>query len=70
MGKVKELAFWLASCVYKHGMSEREIVEIATILFVCEDGLDYSSWLRRQVRYIKQNPEVFGYGSNEKKPPY
>ena len=70
MGKVKELAFWLASCVYKHGMSEREIVEVTTILLGDEYGLDNSSWLHRQIRYIMRNPEVFGYGSNEKKPPY
>ena len=65
MGRVKEFAYWLALCVSEHGISEEEIVVITSIQLEDPDGPDKSSWLRRQIKYIKQNPEVFGHGSNK-----
>ena len=68
MARIKELGYFLASCIYEHGICEGEIVEITSFLLEDEDGLDYSIWLRRQIQYVKRNPDVFGHSPKENQP--
>ena len=68
MGRIKELGYFLASCIYEQGIYEGEIVETPSFLFEDEDGLDYSTWLRRQNQYVKRNPDVFGHSPKENQP--
>ena len=59
MGRMKELAVWLSSCVVQHEMSDEEIT---TLFNQREDtsGLnDGDPWLQNQINYIRKNPDQF-----------
>ena len=59
MGRVKEFAFWLASCVYERGMSDDGIVDMLRYQRdEFREDVD-ASWIRLQISHIRNQPEVY-----------
>jgi hypothetical protein len=59
MGKVKELAMWLAESVYIRQWSDYEIMTILTSRYpdIQKDGLD--DWLHEQIQVVRENPQLY-----------
>ncbi len=59
MGRVKELAMWLAESVYILNLSDEEIMTALADHYpgIEQAGLD--DWLREQIQVVKENPELY-----------
>ncbi len=59
MGRVKELAMWLAESVYIRQLSDDEIMTILASRYpdIQQDGLDV--WLREQIKVVRENPKLY-----------
>ncbi len=59
MGRVKELAMWLAERVYISNMTDEEIMTTLSQRYpeIHKDGLE--NWLREQIQVVRENPHLY-----------
>jgi len=59
MGRVKELAMWLAESVYICHWSDEEIMTALASHYpdIQQAGLDV--WLREQIQVVRENPKLY-----------
>ena len=59
MGRVKEFAVWLASCVLQHEMSDEEIVSKFKQRQDGQRMKDAEPWLKGQIETVRKNPSQY-----------
>ena len=59
MGKVKEFAVWLSSCVFQWEMSDEEIVSKFSQREDAKRMQDVEPWLKDQIETVRKNPEQY-----------
>ena len=59
MGRVKEIAMWLADCVYQRQMSDQAIVESANLVNPHDQYDQFNCWLMEQIQIIRRNPQLY-----------
>ena len=54
MSQIKQLAFWLAKCVYKHKMDDAAILAVAKSRYQVSE-----TWLLKQIKAVRNHPEIY-----------
>lgn len=59
MGRVKELAMWLAESVYISHWSDEEIINALANLYPDVQQVRLNNWLFEQIHVVRENPKLY-----------
>lgn len=59
MGRLKEFAVWLASCVIQHEMSDEEILSKFNQREDAKAMKNAEPWLKEQIQTVRKNPSQY-----------
>ena len=59
MGRMKDFAVWLASCIVQHEMSDEEILTKFNQREDAKRIKDAEPWLKKQIGIVRKNPSQY-----------
>ena len=59
MGRLKDFAVWLASCVFQHEMSDEEILSKFNQREDAKRMKNAEPWLKKQIGIVRKNPNQY-----------
>ena len=59
MGRLKDFAVWLASCIVQHEMSDEEILSKFNQREDAKQMKNAEPWLKKQIGIVRKNPNQY-----------